>query len=63
MLDAEVAGMEQPPAKAFSVEALFLRYPFITTLPRNITSPIVSPSAGTLCIVSGSMTSSASSAW
>jgi hypothetical protein len=37
----------QPPASASSVAEGFLKYPFIVTLPRIMTSPIVRPSAGT----------------
>ena len=40
----------------------FFRYPFMTTLPRIMTSPMVSPSAGTRAMVSGSMTVRSSSA-
>ena len=34
----------------------FFKYPFITVFPRSIISPIVLPSAGTGCMVSGSTT-------
>ena len=50
----------QPPMNALSVAPGFLRYPFIVMLPRNMISPMVSPSHGTGCIVSGSSTAIAS---
>nr|KYP52652.1 hypothetical protein KK1_025393 [Cajanus cajan] len=49
-----------PPLNAFSVAFKFFRYPHITVLPLHITSPMLLPSAGTLFIVRGSLTSSSS---
>ena len=39
----------------------FRRYPFITVLPRSMTSPMVTPSRGTGASVTGSATMSPSS--
>ena len=44
----------QPPAKASFVVGGFFRYPAMTVLPRTMTSPMVSPSAGTGSMVSAS---------
>ena len=48
------------PPNASAVASACLRYPFMTILPRNATSPWVSPSQGTGVRVSGSSTSTSS---
>ncbi|KAJ6708632.1 hypothetical protein OIU74_009857 [Salix koriyanagi] len=53
--------LNHPPLNASFVAFKFFRYPFITVLPLNITSPMVFASAGTVFIVTGSLISSSSS--